>query len=208
MRKLAVVFATLILPFLSLGQGNSFHSQTLPTSNKGKPVVYNAFGMGVYPNDQLMVGGNHISYRKFGFGVSWRVGINNILILRDGLSFTNYDTAVKNNWQTGNTKKAYSFGVGLNMVVPITKKIPLYFGIGTVRERIFSELQTPYKNPGETEWVINTDETKFKLNFGGGVFIPLTNRIILNLGYDHLPQTFFVGIGISGPFNYEDIDMW
>jgi len=31
---------------------------------------------------------------------------------------------------------------------------------------------------------------------------------VLNLAYDYLPGTVFVGIAISGPFNYEDIDSY
>ena len=189
-------------------QGWSLSNFTLPKENKGKPVKYNAFGMGVLPHERLMFGGNHISYKKFGFGISWRLGIENMIYTREGYSKIFYNTAANNGWLTGKTKNYYSFGGSFNTVIPVTKKIPMYFGLGVVRQRQFAELQTPFTKPGETEWVMNTKETKFLLNFGAGVFIPIAGRLVLNLGYDHLPQTIFVGIAISGPFNYEDLDMW
>ncbi len=206
---------SLQLPFLQkTGNGYSLQYNSIPNNfskekkDKGKSVKYDAFGFGVFPTEHLMCGANHVSYRKFGFGISWRVGIQNLLINREGFSEIIFDTAKNNGWLTGNTKTSYSFGANMNFVFAITKKIPGYVGIGAVRQRVFSELQTPFANPGETEWQIDPHNTKFVMNFGTGVFIPIANRVILNLAYDHKPQTFFVGIAISGPYNYEDIDMW
>jgi len=196
----------------------------MASANKGKAIKYNAFGLGLIPaefqlfgkvnlvglvpSEHLMAGGNHVSYRKTGFGISWRVGVQNIQINRAGFGDLNIDTARANSWLTGKSKTTYSFGANANFVFAITKKIPAYIGVGTIRKRQFYEIQTPFANPGNTEWQIDRNETKFVLNFGGGVFIPLASRVVLNLGYDYLPQMLFVGIAISGPFNYEDIDLW
>lgn len=193
---------------LSSLQNPSLQIETLQGADKGKPIKYNAFGMGLIPTDYLMVGGNHVSFRKFGAGLSWRLGVNNMQINKEGFSEINIDTAKNNGWLTGKSKLTYSYGANLNFVFAITKKIPGYFGIGAIRQRGFLELQTPFANPGETEWQLDPDKTKFVFNFGAGVFIPLASRVVLNLSYDHMPQTVFVGIAISGPFNYEDIDMW
>ncbi|OYU95244.1 MAG: hypothetical protein CFE21_13155 [Bacteroidetes bacterium B1(2017)] len=207
----SAIFIVLILLFsckLIWAQGNSYHPISLPIKEKGKPVIYNAFGMGVLPYQNLMIGGNHISYRKIGFGVSWRMGIENFNNTRKGFSGVDYDTASNKGWFTRKSKNYYSFAGTFNVVVPITQKIPFYLGVGVVRQRNFREIQTPFAQPGETEWVFNPYDTKFKFNFTAGVFIPIVNQVVLNIAYDHLPQTIFVGIAISGPFNYEDLDMW
>lgn len=182
--------------------------QTALGQDKPKPVKYNAFGMGVLPHEELLVGGNHVSYRKIGFGLSWRVGIKNFQMNQDGFGDIPYDTAKAKGYLTGQSKSAYSFGANLNFVIPITKKIPLYIGAGVIRHRVAAEVQPPWANPGETFYVINTNETVFKPNFTVGVFVPLFSRVVLNLAYDYLPGTVFAGIAISGPFNYEDIDSY
>ncbi len=176
--------------------------------NKGKAVFYNSLGMGVLPSQQLMIGGNHISYRKFGFGLSWRVGLQSILETREkNFSSVLYENAQKNGWFTGEVSKNYAYNGCLNFVIPITKKIPFYVGAGVTRIRQFDAIH-PLGDPTVTEWVVNENETKFDANFTAGVFVPLSSRIILNVGYDHLPQTVFVGICIASPYVWEDIDMW
>lgn len=209
MKKPLVLFSLLLFSILtSFAQGNSFHPKMAMATSKGKPVKYNGFGIGAIPSEHLMFGGNHISYRKFGFGISWRAGIRNYMINKEGFGDVNIDTAIANGWLTGNFKSSYSYSGCLNFVIPITKKIPLYLGAGAVRHRIISEVSAPYFAPGQTEWLLNTEKTQFEFTFNAGVFIPVYNRFVLNIGYDHLPQTFFLGFTIQDPFNYEDIDMW
>ncbi len=207
MKKIILYSVFLILSHSNFAQGNSHLNLQLPQEEKGKAVFYNSLGMGVLPSDYLMLGGNHISYRKIGFGVSWRLGLQNMLLNQQGFSMLDYDTARTNAWLTGKSKKTYSFGANFNVVIPITKKIPFYIGAGVVRQRQFNEALTPYSTNGP-EWILNTTETKFKFNFSGGVFIPIVNRLVLNIAYDYLPQTLFIGFAISSPYNYEDIDMW
>ncbi len=180
---------------------------------KGKPVIYNAFGAGLDLGtagvwENKMVGGNHVSYRKVGFGLSWRFGINNYEKMKEGLSYILYENALRENWLTGKFFNTYSYSVTANFVFHITKKIPLYFGAGAIRQRQFVEIQ-PFGNPAfPNEWTINPNEVKFVPNFTAGVFIPLFSRLVLNVAYDHVPQMVFVGFSISGPYNYQDIDMW
>jgi hypothetical protein len=183
--------------------------QTAIGQDKPKPVKYNAFGMGVLPHEELLAGGNHVSYRKVGFGLSWRVGIKNLQMNQVGYGTIPYDTALAKGYLTGQSKSAYSFGANLNFVIPITKKIPFYIGAGVIRHRVAAEVQPPWNSPGETFYVINTSETVFKPNFTAGIFVPLfDSRVVVNLAYDHLPRGVFLGIAISGPFNYEDIDSY
>jgi hypothetical protein len=212
MKKICLLFIIYLNLSLCQAQGVSLHPISVLKKEKGKSVKYNSLGMGVYPYEHLMIGGNHVSYRKFGFGISWRTSFQNIQFnrnyLRDNTIDINLDTAKAKGWLTGDNKTLYSFSGNINFVFPITKKIPMYIGIGATRQRQFIEVQAPFSAPGDSDWLVNLEETKFRLNFGGGIFIPIAGRLVLNLGYDHQPQTIFVGFAISGPFNYEDLDMW
>lgn len=180
---------------------------------KGKPVMYNAFGAGLDLGtagvwENKMVGGNHVSYRKLGFGLSWRFGIKNYEEMKKGISMVTYENAVIDSMLTSKYFNTYSYSIMADFVFKITKKIPIYIGAGVIRQRQFVEIYPPWKNPGETEWTINPNEVKFVPNFTAGVFVPLFSRLVLNVGYDHVPQMVFVGLSISGPYNYQDIDMW
>lgn len=182
--------------------------QTAIGQEKPKPVKYNAFGMGFDLYEPLMAGGNHVSYRKFGFGIGWRFGITNLEMKKLESNAIPFDTAVAYGILTGKNKSAYAYGATFNFVYPITPKIPIYLGLGVVRYREIAEVQPPFNNPGETIYITDIYKTKFKPNFQVGVFLPLFDEVVLNLAYDYLPGTVFVGIAISGPFNYEDIDSY
>ncbi|MCK6609940.1 MAG: hypothetical protein L6Q78_02775 [Bacteroidia bacterium] len=192
--------------------------QQLLKSEKGKPVLYNSLGVGIPTNSSdlnnfmgtLTLGGNHISYRKWGVGISWRVGLGDILSNRDkAISSVSYQNAKDNGWFTGNPITQYLYSANFNLVLPITKKIPFYVGTGPTRVKVFEATRPVWLNPSDPdEFVLNEEKTGFKLNWGAGVFVPITSRVILNLGYDHLPQRVFVGIAISSPYNWEDIDLW
>lgn len=177
--------------------------------NKGKPARYNSLGLGVYPTDNLIIGGTHVAYRKKGFGISWRImpkiiyeGITND---QNNISIEN---AYLNNWQTGRQKQFYLYNINLNYVIPITEKIPFYAGLGMAYKTILTEFQPAFNEPGNTIWLEERENTKFFLNFGFGVFVPIYDRLILNVGYELRPQCVFVGLAISNPFNFEDVDMW
>ncbi|MBC7382416.1 MAG: hypothetical protein H7296_05395 [Bacteroidia bacterium] len=213
---LILIFYFLISVLPAMGQeGESRKIEIIPKKTgkeKGKPVRYNSFGMGLMPLANKMAGGNHISYRKYGFGLSWRFGIRNYevskSIFQDNELSLNYDTVQLQGWLTGSTNTTYSFSFTANFVFHLTKKIPLYIGAGVTRQRQYAEAQPPFFVPGKTEWILNPNQIKFVPNFTAGIFIPLFSRIVLNIGYDYMPQTVFVGIAISGPYNYEDLDMW
>jgi hypothetical protein len=64
------------------------------------------------------------------------------------------------------------------------------------------------QTPGETEFALDPVRLRFKPTFTAGVFLPLFSRIVLNVAYDTRPNLIFVGLAISDPFNYEDLDMW
>lgn len=194
---------TLLFLCIAMGFGSTLNAQDKP-----KAIKYNAFGLGVYPGDEYMFGGNHTTYRKFGVGLSWRVGIKNIQMNRDGYGTVTYENAKNENWLTGKEKSAYSFGGCLTFIVPITKKWPIYIGAGAIRYRVASEVLPSFSNPGDEYYVINTEKTEFKPNFTAGTMIPLGQRVVINLGYDYLPGTVFVGLAISAWDNYEDIEEW
>jgi hypothetical protein len=210
MKKLFFVFIMICTQqlFAQYSLKKDFNIQQILKENKGKPILYNSFGMGVLPHQELMFGGNHISFRKIGFGVSWRVGARSIIETREkNFSTVLFENAIKNKWFTGEVSTNYVYNACFNFVLPITKKIPVYFSAGVTRIRQFDAIH-PLGDPNITEWIVNENETKFDLNLNAGVFVPISGRFVLNVGYDHLPQTVFVGICITGPYVYEDLDMW
>jgi hypothetical protein len=205
-----LLFYCLSIPLLINAQSKAkfTNKEFKLATNKGKAVNYNALGMGILPSTELMVGGNHVNYRRHGFGISWRVGVQAILDLKKmNISNITLENAEKNNWLTGNSSTKYAYSINFNYVKSLTKKIPLYLGMGLTRIRQFDEVNA-YGNPDFKEWILNDKKTRFDLNFTAGVFIPVTSRLILNMGYDHNPQTLFLGISIADPYNWEDIDMW
>lgn len=193
----------------NLVQTNLPTSYNSTNNQKGKPVRYNSLGAGVFPAENLIIGGTHVAYRKRGFGLSWRIMPTLVFegITRDEINLT-IENAYLNNWQTGKRKEYYLYNVNLNYVIPITKKIPFYVGLGTAYKMVLSEFQPDYNEPGNTVWLGERLNKKLYLNVGCGIFIPVYNRLILNVGYDYRPQSVFVGVAISNPFNYEDTDMW
>ncbi len=208
--KILKLLVFLVLPQFIWSQSKSHLNVPLlaTTTDKGKAVNYNALGLGVLPSAELMAGGNHVNYRRHGFGISWRVGVQAILdIKKMNLSEIAFDNAQKNAWLSGNKATQYVYSVNFNYVKSITKKIPFYAGLGMTRIRKLDEVNA-YGDPTAKAWIVNDKETGFALNFGAGIFLPITSRLILNVGYDNLPQTVFIGICIASPYNWEDIDMW
>lgn len=177
---------------------------------KTKSAKYNSLGynFNTGPKD-IVVGGTSVSYRRFGSFVNYKVGIQNFMMPTQGERGTyTYNNVKENNWtMTGNTEQSVSFMVGIGLTVAITRRIPLYVGPSIIRTRQFFEYLDP-NDGNKAKWNVNETKTEFKPSFTAGVFVPLFNRVVLNLGYDHDPQFIFVGLCISGIYNFEDADEW
>ncbi len=181
--------------------------------HRTKPVFYNTLGY-CYQLDKndLVVGGTSLVYKKFGTFLAYKVGVRNWLLPENGEAGpVTYENVVKNSqtsskWGfTGNEQRAVTFMISGGLTIPITKKIPLYFGAGGTRYRAFFEYFTPFDST--TLWNINKNRTGFELNYTAGMMIPL-GRFLINVGYDHNPRSIFIGIGIGGRYVYEDVDEW
>lgn len=177
---------------------------------KTKAASYSSLGYAHALNyNDIIVGGTTTSYRKFGFFINYKVGIQNFMMPTQGekgeYSFANVQ---RNNWTTtGRTEEALAFMMGGGLTVAVTKRWPVYFGAGISRSRQFFEYLDPNDN-NSPKWNLNENSGKFVLNYTAGTFIPLFNRVVLNIGYDHYPQCVFVGLCISSQTNFEDADEW
>lgn len=175
---------------------------------KPKPISYTALGYlaPLHMND-IVIGGTSSVYKRFGTFLAYKAGIKNWLMPEGTKGDITYDNVVLNKWTiTTNTQKAVTFMLSGGLAFSIWKKMPIYVGVGATRYREFFEYIDPFD--GVAKWNVNTDKTGFQLNYTGGFFIPLFSRIILNVGYDHNPQSVFIGIGVRSKEAYDDMDEW
>jgi hypothetical protein len=206
MRKTMILISYLLvfIGFASAQNLIDYYDYSAKNKNdKPRPIRYNAFGVSD-PTNQIMIGGNHVSFRKMGFGLSWRAGAKFIDESYSKSGDVTYDNAKSNKWLTGNKSLSYAYTVMPGFAFAVTKKIPLFLGAGVIRQRQIEE----YDGITGKGWSLNPDETKFNFNFTAQTFIPLGNTVVLNFGYDHLPQSIFIGITISHKYNFIDIDEW
>jgi hypothetical protein len=188
---------------------NSFSSDSKKETHKSKPIKYNSLGyqIPIDVNKDIIIGGSSLAYKRWGFCVTYRIGIKNFM-MPDGESgsFT-YDNVVNNKWQiTGNTQRAVVGMMGGCLVLPITKKWPIYVGPGGTFYRQFFQYIDPFdKKP---KWNDNPNYEGLQWNYTIGTVIPISSRILLNVEYNNNPQCIFVGIVITERFCYEDIDEW
>lgn len=177
---------------------------------KPKPIIYNAFGCTI-DNDQYMAGGNHIAFRKSGFALCWRMGIKN-LTNPNSLEDVNDEQLAQlrlNNRLTGNVLTTYSYSVMPGYGFAIFKKVPLVLAAGVVRQKQYLEyLPMGGTTAQDYTWTTNREQVNFQFNASAQLFFPISNRIILNVGYDMLPQGIFCGITIGSVNNFIDIDEW
>ncbi|MFZ4799525.1 MAG: hypothetical protein ACOYMA_18660 [Bacteroidia bacterium] len=182
----------------------SLHAQKIKLKHT---INYNAFGMGVLPHDQLMVGGNHVFYKSIGMALSYRFGIKDFLApgqFGTPGDVANFDSVNSNNLFTNKSNKTYAFAIVPSIAIAITHKIPLYIGMGITRERIYREyLEKP---TGQKFWIEDKRFSKFLPTFTVGTFIPIYRRLLLNVAYDYLPQTFFVGISIRSWESWDEFN--
>jgi hypothetical protein len=181
------------------------------TSNniKTKPASYNSLGYNIpFGAKDIIVGGTSSVYKKFGTFISYNVGIQNFMMPTQGEKGEfSFDNVIENGWTiTGNTEQSVAFMFNGGMAVALTRKIPLYFGAGITRYREFFEYIDPFDN--KTKWNVNESRTRIEVNYSAGIFLPLFSRLVLNVGYNHNPQCVFVGLAISGIYNYEDANDW
>jgi len=206
MRKIAnLIICLLVFIRFSSAQNliDNYDYSAKIKNDKPRPIRYNAFGVSD-PTNQIMIGGNHVSFRKMGFGLSWRAGAKFIDESYSKSGDVTYENAKNNNWLTGSKSLSYAYTVMPGFAFAVTKKIPLFLGAGVIRQRQLEE----YIGGTGKGWSLNPDETKFNFNFTAQTFIPLGNTVVLNFGYDQLPQSIFIGITISHKYNFIDIDEW
>lgn len=197
---------------VSLPEQSQQNDQT-NTKHRTKAVMYNTLGYAVQLNQpDLVVGGTSLVYKKFGTFLSYKVGIRNWLLPENGeKGDVTYQNVLDNSkssskWAfTGNEQRATTFMISGGLCIPITRRIPIYFGAGGSRFRTFFEYNSPFDSTAK--WNVNPEKTGFEINYTAGIMIPL-GRFLVNIGYDHNPQSIFIAIGISGKYVYEDVDEW
>ncbi|MCF8429763.1 MAG: hypothetical protein K9G64_06480 [Bacteroidia bacterium] len=170
-------------------------------------INYNAFGMGILPHDQLMFGGNHVFYKSIGMAISYRFGIKDLLApTQDGETgeLELFKNAKAKNLLTGKTSTAYSFAIIPSIAIAITHKIPLYIGMGITRKKVYKEYYAA--DTISKFWFVDDAETKILPTFTVGTFIPIYRRLLLNIAYDYLPQTVFVGISIRSWESWDEFN--
>jgi hypothetical protein len=179
------------------------------TTARTKAASYTSLGYKIPLGDKdIIVGGNTMVYRKFGVFIGYNVGIQNFLMPTKGeRGEFKYENVAKNGWTiTGNTEQSTAFIFNGGLTVALARRLPLYFGAGVTRYREFFEYIDPTDN--KPKWNVNDGRTRMELNYTAGLFIPLFGRLVMNVGYNHNPQTVFVGLAISSPTNFEDADDW
>ena len=213
-----------LLLFISLFEFTLAHGQDLAYSltpskpqaatqtqqtHKLKSASYTALGYNIpLGTKDIVIGGTTTTYKKFGAFISYKVGVQNLLMPTDGTKgdFL-YDKVKENGWTiTGNTEQSVTVSFCGGLTVALAKKVPLYFGAGMTRYREFFEYIDPTDN--KPKWNVNPNRTRIEPNFCAGIFVPLFGRVIMNVGYEHNPQVIFVGLGIRALDTFEDADEW
>lgn len=193
----------------SAGPENSYHTLKKENVHKLKPASYTALGYNIPLGDKdIVIGGTTTVYKKFGTFISYKVGIQNIMMPNKGeRGDFFYDNVKQNGWTiTSNTEQSVAWTFCGGMTVALRKRVPLYFGAGATRYREFFEYIDPTDN--KPKWNVNPNRTRIEPNFCAGLFVPLFGRVIMNVGYEHNPQVIFVGLGIRGLYTFEDADEW
>jgi hypothetical protein len=195
--------------FASDQRQTTFSSQQSAKRDKTKAATYSSLGYNIpLGAKDIIVGGTTTVYRKFGTFIGYNVGIQNFLMPTNGeRGDAAYSEVQKSGWTiTGKTEQSAAFIFNGGLTVALAKRMPLYFGGGITRYREFFEYVDPTDN--KTKWNANEKRTRLEINYAAGIFVPLFSRMVLNVGYNSNPQTVFVGITISGKYNFEDADDW
>lgn len=174
-----------------------------------KPASYSALGYNIpLGAKDIVIGGTTTVYKKFGTFLSYKMGIQNLMMPTKGeRGEAFYANVVQNGWTiTGNTEESVRFSACGGLTVALAKKVPLYFGAGVTSYKAFFEYIDPLDN--KPKWNENPNRTRIEPNFCAGIFVPLFGRVIMNVGYEHNPQVVFVGLGIRALDAFEDADEW
>ncbi|MFI5221008.1 MAG: hypothetical protein ACHQK8_01695 [Bacteroidia bacterium] len=182
---------------------------------KTKPVMYNSLGYQIPLEDKdIVIGGTSIAYKRWGFCLSYKLGVKNFFMPDGPRGEFTYDNVILNNsdptkkkWEiTSNIQHATVGMLGGGLTIPITKKIPIYFGPGVTFRREFFQ----YRDPSDStfKWNDNPGKSGFQMNYLGGIFIPIIGRLVLNVEYNYNPQSIYVGLVIRDRFVYDDIELW
>lgn len=207
--KPTLALLTLLLWQTASTQSLCSYKQSTGSKPKTKPASYSSLGYNIpLGSKDIIIGGTTTVYKKFGTFIGYNVGIQNFLMPTQGErgQFA-YKNVVENGWTlTGRTEQSAAFMFNGGLSVAITRKMPIYVGVGVTRYREFFEYIDPMDNL--PKWNVNETRTRQEINYVAGTFIPLFSRLVLNVGYNHNPQCVFVGLCISGAFNFEDADEW
>jgi hypothetical protein len=188
------------------------HTELITNSlrtQKSKPANYTSLGYNIPLGDKdIVIGGTTTVYKKFGTFISYKVGIQNIMMPNKGeRGDFFYDNVKQNGWTiTANTEQSVAWTFCGGLAVALGKRVPLYVGAGATRYREFFEYIDPTDN--KPKWNVNPNRTRIEPNFCAGIFLPLFGRLVLNVGYEHNPQVVFVGLAIHGLDVFEDADEW
>jgi opacity protein-like surface antigen len=215
-QPLFLILLSILLPQISFAQLVAFNAprselqtQMQQKTNHTKAASYTSLGYQIpLGAKDIIVGGNTMVYRKFGTFIGYNVGIQNFLMPTKGeRGEFKYANVEKNGWTiTGNTEQSTAFIFNGGLTIALAKRLPLYLGAGVTRYREFFEYIDPTDN--KPKWNVNDDRTRMEINYTAGLFVPLFGRLVMNIGYNHNPQTVFVGLAISSPTNFEDADDW
>ena len=92
---------------------NDYSENSFPYSKtetrKTKPIKYNSLGyqIPINTNKDIVLGGMSLAYKRFGFCVTYRIGIKNFMMPDGERGFFTYDNVVKDSFTiTGNTQRS------------------------------------------------------------------------------------------------------
>jgi hypothetical protein len=187
---------------------NLFGQQANQNSSKRmtKFIAYNCFGMQALPAEQIMIGGNHIFFKKAGFGISYRFGIKDFMEPVKGLPGDQkaLEMIRDSNLFTGDQSISYAYFFVPSISIAITPKIPIYIGVGLTKKKVYKAYKEKFVDT--KLWIEDKEDARTVPTFTIGTCIPIYGRFVMNFSYDHEPQALFVGFTIRAWDSYDEID--
>ena len=176
---------------------------------KPKAISYNSIGyLAPLSANELIIGGTSTVYKRFGSFLAYKWGLKNYSLPNGERGDIIQSNVISNGGVfTGRSQHAVTLMISTGISYAIWKKMPIYIGAGFTRYRYFAEYLDP-RYAMAPRWTRDDEKTGFQLNYTAGFFLPLFSRVLLNVGYDHNPQSVFIGLGIRAKDAYKDIDEW